>query len=61
VRDFLERKGIRCNILETKNNTEVLNWFNRGYAIAHGIFVNGAFYRDSKDGVLNTQNYAEFK
>ena len=64
---------IKCDIIDNvlfhkvgghvfnSKNTEVLNWFNRGYAIAHGIFVNGAFYRDSKDGVLNTQNYAEFK
>lgn len=61
VRDYLERKGIRCNILQTKDNTEVLNWFDRGYAIAHGILINNNLYYDSKDWVINTKNYAEFK
>jgi len=59
--EYLDSKGIEYNCLVTKDDTEVLEWIERWYAVWIGIWVNNKFLNDRKDGKIDWFDYSEFK
>jgi len=61
VYDHLNDNWYDCNLSRTKNDSEVKEWLNRWYAVWLGIKVNNNFYKDTKDGKIDTIDYKELK
>ena len=58
---LLNKKWIRCTVLETKDDTEALDWHERGYAVLIWIEYNSEYKNDKKDGKVDWEDYSVFK
>ncbi len=53
---------LNCTLLSTKEDYEVEQWLDKGYAVWLGIRVNGRWSKDFWiDGALDELDYAEYK
>ena len=61
VLEYFDSKGIEYNCFRTKDDTEVLDWIKRWYAVWVGISANKDFFKDRKDGKVDWIDYSKFK
>lgn len=61
VLEYFDSKGVEYTCITTKDDTEVLNWIERGYSVWIGISANKDFFNDRKDWKVDWIDYSKFK
>lgn len=60
VLDYFDSKGIEYTCLSTTNDTEVIEWVERWYAVGTWIKINSTFLEDKKDWKLDLEDYSKY-
>ena len=59
--EHLKSKGIECTSETTRDDSEAMEWIEKGYAVWVGISVNNNYWQDRKDWSLELSDYSKYK